>query len=244
MSIYGITRLLASRELGPAQIVPTLTAFGSEVEARCAMLTELFDALDGAVAPHPELRAAAALLRPEADRIGGEVVATFQAEHRLGARDRLALEAEAPRIGGDLQAVQRLAELILAAVEPQLTPLRLHDLIGGVWRPRPTFVARRVEVMLACASPVFEGEPRVVSAMFEAALREVGVALPFVTVRSSPPVIDIGEGADVGLETIERATVPIAPALAVEPAILAAVGRHLGTALRLDQAGASISIAA
>jgi hypothetical protein len=244
MSIYGISRLLASRDLGPAQIVPTLLAFASEVDERCARLGPLFDSLEMAVARHGELQPAAALLRAEGERIGGEVVATFQVEHRLGARDRLALEVEAPRIGGDLQAVQRLVELLLAAADPQLTPLRLHDLVGGVWRARPTFIERRVEVMLVCASPVFEGEPRVVAAMFEAALRALTVTLPFVTVRSSSPVIDIGEGAGTVVETIERAMVPLPPALAVEPAILAAVGRHLGTALTLDQAGAHISVAA
>jgi hypothetical protein len=244
MSIYGISRLLASRDLGPAQIVPTLLAFASEVDARCARLGPLFDSLEVTVARHGELEPAAALLRAEGMRIGGEVVATFQVEHRLGARDRLALEGDAPRIGGDLQALQRLVELLLAAADPQLTPLRVHDLVAGGWRPRPTFVDRRVEVMFVCASPVFEGDPRVIGAMFDAALSSLTVTLPFVTVRSSPLVIDIGEGTSTGPETIERATVPLRPVLAVEPAILAAVARQLGTALTLDQAGAHISVAA
>lgn len=241
MSIYGITRLLASRELGPAQIVPTLTAFAGEVEERRQLIGRLFDPLDAALAAQPDLRAAAARLRPEGARIGAEIVAIFGADHRLGARDRLALEAEAPRVGGELQALQRLTELLLAAAAPQITPLRVHDLVGGVWRPRPTFVERRIDIMLACSSAVFEGEPRIVCAFLEWALRSVTIAMPFVTVDAAEATIHVGEGTGAKIETIERVSFPLAPVLSVEAEILAAVGAHVGVALSVGAEGAAIS---
>jgi hypothetical protein len=44
-SLYGIERLLEKRELGPAQILPALNAFGTDVEQSCRIVRALFGEL-------------------------------------------------------------------------------------------------------------------------------------------------------------------------------------------------------
>jgi hypothetical protein len=200
-SLYGIERLLEKRELGPAQILPALNAFATDVEQSCRIVRALFvelhelsqmaatvDAGDSDVGltrrgaevagdarrpRHELLSEAFELIAPVASRVGDELNALFRRRRRLGAAERLDLERATCRLGGELQAVRSAIEVVLEALAPRPALVSLRDLVGGSVHSRLTFVAKRFEVCVACADAPIDGCPRVLYALLERAIRHV-----------------------------------------------------------------------
>jgi hypothetical protein len=228
MSIYGIARLLQSRDLGPAQILPSIESFGSLVEENCRAMPPIFAALRHD-APS-SLRPAIDQLEAATHAIGDEIVRTFEPPGKLGARERLHLERAAVRVGGQLQSACGLLDAVTGAIRPRPALLTLGELLRGRWQARPTFVERRVELnMVAADSHGFEGDPRVMLAFVERAVRvvvEAGETEPFAVMRPGEHgklVMSVGAVEDIGRSTMERITLDLGPTLEVSDTLFDAI---------------------
>ena len=241
MSIYGILRLLQTRDVGPAQVLPAIDAFGEEVAAKCGAIDNMFTVLrekcanglgnDG-LSAHG-LAEAIGITERLLRNTTAQVVETFSAKRkRLGAKERLELERQAERLGGDLQCAWMLLDVLHAACEPRRTPLTLGELCREPWRTRPTFISKRVEVHLIGADKIqIEADPRIMSALILEQIARVvsaGVEKPFATMTAEGDAVLLSVGLidDVGDSTIERVPVTLAPATPELAAVLAAVADH------------------
>jgi hypothetical protein len=173
-----------------------------------------------------------------AERVRVSLKAVFRRRRRLGAADRLELERETSRLGGELQAVRSLLEVVLEALVPRPALVSLRDLFNGAVQMRPTFVEREIEVCVVGPETPIEGCPRVLQAMIERAVRRVtgaGVEKPLVLLRhDNGTALLVGDVANGGTRTVERHRVELAPVLEVHDAVLDAVAQALGLSTRLE----------
>src|SRR5262245_46478663 len=128
MAIYGITRLLKSRDLGPAQLVPAIESFREEIERHCVSIEPLFAGLRAAAAERGALSDAVAALEPAARRVAESIMKAFSGTLKLGARQRLKMEREAERLGAELEAVRGLADALHAALLARPVYVTVADL--------------------------------------------------------------------------------------------------------------------
>lgn len=231
MSLYGIHRMLSSRDLGPAQILPTISAFASD-EHRCHVVDVALDALRRE-APSDDLRSALDALRAALREAEGRMATAFSTVAKLGARERLELERRVEPVGGELQALRDLLEVVQGALHPRPARMTLSELLRGRWRTRPAFVAQTIELHVAAAHDQFEADPRVLWGLVERSLAQVaeaGVDPPFAALLGSPSgrVLELGDVSELPTSTIERAVVELGPAAAVADQVLSAVASHIG----------------
>ncbi|HHH29980.1 MAG TPA: hypothetical protein ENK57_16770, partial [Polyangiaceae bacterium] len=139
MSLYGIDRMLGSRDLGPAQILRTITAFQAD-DHRCG---EVDAALEGLRrdAPDEQFRGAVHALQAAIHDAQARMASAFDGVDKLGARERLELERRVKPVGGELQALRDLLEVVRGALHPRPARMTLAELLRGRWRTRPAFVA-------------------------------------------------------------------------------------------------------
>jgi hypothetical protein len=247
MSIYGISRLLNTRDLGAAKILPTVEAFGSEVKANCAALPALFQGLHDE-APQ-SLKGAVDLLRVAAEQTTGEIVSVFDQKRKLNARERLALERDAERLGGQLQGVRDLLDVLHGALHPRKTLLTLGELLRDQWRTKPTFVKRRVELnVVGGDNHAFEVDPRVLWALVERTIDMVsaaGVEDPFATVNIEDGrfVMSFGAVHEIGNDTMERVMIELGPSLPAAGQLLEAVAVAAGVQTSQHDAGLLVHMA-
>jgi len=176
MSLYGLARLLKSRDLGPAQIGPAIEANQASALRLVPEMGEVFEQLRAATVDMPYLQEAIRLLEPSAMAIAEAVGATFgrPASARLGAKERLALERGAEHLGSELEAVRAMLGLVLAAAQAQPIDLLLANVMDGRSGHEPTFVARQAEVSVHVESDWgFVADPHVLWPLIEAAFRDV-----------------------------------------------------------------------
>ena len=231
MSLYGIHRMLGSRDLGPAQILPTITAFGTD-EYGCHEVDAALDVLRRE-APDDGFRSAIDALRGALHEAEGRMSTAFSTVAKLGARERLELERRVEPVGGELQALRDLIEVVQGALHPRPARMTLSELLRGRWRTRPAFVAQTIELHVAAAHDQFEADPRVLWGLVERSLAQVadaGVDPPFAALLRSPSgrVLELGDVSELPSSTIERATVELGPIAAVAEQVLTAVARHIG----------------
>jgi hypothetical protein len=231
MAVYGISRLLKSRDLGPSQLVPAVQAFRDEVCASGASMDPLFRALRSAAAGQSAVCDAVDVLEPTARAVAAEITKAFEGPLKLGARRRLEMERAADRLGADLEAVRGLAEVLLASLYAGPVYLTLFDLLHGRWYAPPNFVAQTLKVVLEPGDhPGFSVEPRVLRALLEQALHTVvesGVEVAYVSARSDGDsvVVEVGVPPEgVAPETAARQAVElgIGVSLPVVDVVLAA----------------------
>lgn len=245
MALYGMTRLLGTRELGPAQIVPTLEGFRGDLGLKRERLDQLLGDLAAATEGHEHLREAFSLVRPPTVEVLDEVGRVFDRPFKLGAKQRLELEREAPRLGGRLQAVRSLLDTVLCGLQPQPVPLRLADILDGPLCRPPIFIESTRHLLVACNAPMVEGEVRVLRPMIEALLRQRPAdGLDFLDYDVARQTLTVQPNDGALLQTVDRIAVPLGPALGIEVEVSAAVGRHLGAQLAFGPEGGSIVFAA
>ncbi len=228
MSIYGIARSLECRDLGPTQLLPAIDDFRDQAEREWEAARVLVASVTSRAAGGP-LAAPVALLGSEVERVIAEVNALLSGVGKLGARERLELERHIHRVGGELQACHRLLGVLDATLSPHPIQLSLSDLVRGRWGPRPAFVARRVElcVKMSCGARVLV-DPLVAWATLERFVHSLPEEMTTLfakmeSVKNGPPVLQVGDIADLMRSSLMRCSVDVGPRLAVENEILDAI---------------------
>ncbi len=245
MALYGLGRLLQSRELGPSQIVPTLDAFAHGIEARTDAMARQVEAASASLPP--PLRAAGTLVSEEAWRVGEGLIARFSREAssdgtghtmagKLGAKRRLKLERVTPEVGAELQALRLLVEQLAVAISPQPMRMRLGDVLRGNWRKRPAFGGTQHNLLIDASGPDFEAEPRFLRAVVERAVRVLSPASP--RDDGTPSLLILAERRDDGVDvtvgsldeaertTVDRAALMVSPGTPIDGPVLRALGEH------------------
>lgn len=252
MSIYGITRSLASRDLGPAQLLPAVVDFRARSAETSLAVAPMLERLEADARPTSLAEPVRALVQ-EVRRVIGDVNETFARAGKLGARDRLELERNIERVGGQLQASHRLIGVIEATLAPRPIKLSLSDLLRGRWAPQATFVTRRLELCVKLnAGERFEADPKVAWAVVEHVLHEVPSALSTVFahvdhVPGAEPgvaVLRVGDVAGLARASLMRSPIDLGPRLDVEPELLPAIMAHLGWVSSSQKDEVHIAIAA
>ncbi len=243
MSLYGIGRLLESRELGPNHLLPAIEDLGSTAAEHCGQVREAVGQLRREAAAHPLLLDALALLQPVIDVLSSELAGTFDRPLKLNAVQRLELERSSTSLGGQVESLRELLALIDAASQHRPARLSLVDLIQGGTRS-PTFAASPVTVQVGRDScpQVLNVDPRVWSALFDYVLRELSteaVDCVLMAKRADRP--------ELTLRAVPRQDVPANPQLetrwllgrpsSVEKGVVGRVADHL--AIHLERRGDS-----
>jgi hypothetical protein len=256
MSAYGLTRLLRSRELGPAQLLPSLHELGGGLGSLCAEVERGILALASespleAASPHTEIGRTLGELAALTRRVGGELGAAFEGVGKLSARERLALERTLERHGTALEAAYHALWVCDAARDPRPIVLTVDELLRGQWIAPPAFVSRRVEVWVANArSQRFVADPRLLWAIIERAVGQregdgiAGMVLLTVAREASgQAVLRVDPAAGVA-PVGERVILDLHPSLGLEDAVLDAAARTLGCTTSCDAETVRIALAA
>jgi hypothetical protein len=256
MSVYGMTRLLRARELGPAQLLPTIHEFGAGLGGLCAQVEGSIvalaaDARGESPQPSPlrgEMHLTLTALAALSHRLGEELRACFDDVDRLSARERLALERSLTRLGGSMEAAHYALSVCEAAREPRPIVLSLDELLRGRWISPPSFVERRVELYFAPgAGPRFVTDPRLLWGLIEEAVagpdRESSSHVAVERAPNGLAVLRFGHTLPAQ-STMERFTLELHPSLGLETPVLAAAARTLGCTTSVDAETVSIALAA
>lgn len=252
MSLYALARLLKSRDLGPAQLGPAISANRTAALRLAAELGKALDLLRTSCAGSPELRAALDLLAPAAMSLASEIAEAFGAAPRpkLGAKERLRLERSAETLGRQLEGVRSLLTLVWAASESKPAEVLLSDVIDGRGLGDPTFVARRAEVRVELGEDrTCHADPRVLWPLLEASLRQVCQHGQVVKLRVSPDpsggkcmrVHALVDSAANGHSNGVRQIAVGAP-LELEREIVALVARHAGIRYEVTPTAAEVTL--
>jgi hypothetical protein len=231
MSLYGIHRMLRSRDLGPVQILPSVEAFAGDAH-RCGDVVAALSAL-GREAPSDGLREACDALVETTRQLSSHMGDVFSEVGKLAAKERLELERNVEPLGGSLQALRDLIPVVHGAVHPRPARLTLSELLQGRWRTRPAFVTETIELHVAAAHDQFEADPRVLWGLVERSLAQVseaGVEQPFAALLDADcgRVLELGEVTRLPSSTLERAVVELGPTLPITEQVLDAVAHHIG----------------
>lgn len=251
MSIYGIARSLASRELGPAQLLPAVDDFRVRSAEAAVAVAPMLARLEGLAHPTCLAEPVHALVS-EVRAVIADVEETFARAGKLGARARLELERNIERVGGQLQASHRVVGVMDATLAPRPIKLSLSDLLRGRWAPQPTFVTRRLELCVKLsAGQRFEADPKVVWAVVEHMLHEVPPMLSTVFAHvdhvSGDPgvaVLRVGDVPGLSRTSLMRSPIELGPRLAVERVLLPAIMSHLGWVSSSEHDEMRVAIAA
>jgi hypothetical protein len=263
MALYGLGRLLQSRDLGPSQIVPMLDAFVSGIESRTDAIGRQVEAAGQSLTP--PLRDVGAQVAGEAWRVSEALVAGFSRASssegtghtkagKLGAKRRLQLERITPDLGAQLQAVRLLVEQLAVAAAPQPMRMRLGDVLRGNWRKRPAFGGAQYSLLIDASGPDFEAEPRFLRAVVERAARML--SSPSTSDDATPSLLLLAERRENEIEvtvgsldeaertTVDRAVLLVSPGTPVDGLVLRALGEHHRALVDCGSQQARIHIAA
>lgn len=253
MALYGVARLLKSRDLGPAQLAPAIESSRAEALKLRPRLQRLFDLLREPVAESPHLEAALEVLEPYATDVAQEVAEAFSRRglSRLGARERLLLERRAEDLGAELDGIRAQLELVCAALQFRPVDLLLANVVDGRSGQPPTFVSKEANLLVDLAGDRgFAGDPKVLWPLFEAALRQLSSAGDTFVLQAR------GNGDDGFRVQIRPADeqdkaegdapsvrLSLGSAIRVEREVVGAVARHLGIDYEVADDAPAITIA-
>ena len=236
MSLYGINRLLRSRKLGPSQLLPSVASVHAEARLKLEQSLAVYDDLANIAARQaPDLTSAISLLASVAAPLGERMDELFGGIRKLGAAERLTLERGVEQLGGDVQALRNMVELMRAALQPHAATFTLSEILAGKWRPRHAFVARRVDLNISrLHEEPFVADPRVLSILVEDAVGKVvsaGVERPFATTERRASCFGLALGdVDVPHDTtVDRFVLELRPVLEIEEEVIGAAARWLGS---------------
>ncbi|MEM9694751.1 MAG: hypothetical protein AAGA56_19540, partial [Myxococcota bacterium] len=225
MSAYGLSRLLKSRQYGPAQLVPAASALASELDGRRERLAELFRSLESS-GTNAHLVSSVEVARAAAERVFDQLDDAFGSSLRFGARQRLRLEREVPELGRLLQGLRSLLFVLDAGYRPRLTPLRLRDFMAMTHAAerRPIFSDLSVQVLLHNRAEVAVFEPGLVRGWLEEHMRRFGKAVcSSIDVRGdqlSVRPLDCPPEGEIAAESGETLLLSFSPRLPEKAAVL------------------------
>jgi len=234
MSVYGLARLLGSRDVGPNQLVAPIESFSVSARQHHELLDALFGELGQRVDPGAPLAEAIGLVEGEARRVCHEIGEAFDQPPKLKARQRLELERAAQRLGAELEAVRWLAAVIAAALRPRAALVSPAELLGDRWRTGPTFVTQQIKLVVPAGLPAkLHGDPLVLRALLELYVRQVhaeGVQSPALglTVDGSEVSLVVGQPETSLTTTVQNMKLQLGVALPIEPRVLTVAANHLG----------------
>ncbi|MBW2527710.1 MAG: hypothetical protein JRI23_26250 [Deltaproteobacteria bacterium] len=253
MALYAVARLLKSRDLGPAQLLPAIESNRADAVKLGARLEELFVRLRAATAHSSDLQDALEVLEPYANDVAAQVAEAFRRNGpaRLGASERLLLESRAEQLGAELEGIRLQLELVCAALHAQPVDLLLANVVDGRPGLAPTFVAREASVEVDLADDRgFSGDAQVLWSLIEAGLRQLSTT-------GDSFVLQAGTDGNGGLRLriAPRATPPagesdrrqlrlsLGASIRVEREVIAAVARYLGIGLQFADEAPAVTIA-
>lgn len=242
MAIYGIARSLESRAMGPAQLLPPIEDFKVSSRRACPIAKDLVE--DQEARAPADLVEAVRALGNHLDRVAADIAAVFASVNKLDARERLELERNIDRVGGELQAIHRLLGVMEAAIAPRPIQLSLSDLVRGRFGPKAAFVSRELDLCVRADQPArFDADPQVAWAVVECFLHELppGSSAFYAELRPGEggPALVVGEPLDPSRASLMRCTLELGPRLDGELAIVTAIMRNVGWARR---GGAEVQI--
>jgi hypothetical protein len=237
MGLYGLSRLLHARELGPAKLLPSVRTNLDDLQ-RChdqadSWLTQIVGTLPPALV---------AVAKQAAEQVGDVLERAIvelrtAADSRLGAARRLSLEREVQRSSAELEQLRNLLELLIVASDPTSPDLCCADVLRGRWAAPPLVVDREVELWLRFADgESFNSNPRALYGVLIWALKKLagpgfeGGTRVLLTSRVLP------EGCQTELRRLDgdepapdcdHRRVSLGPSLAIEDAVVPVVAEAL-----------------
>jgi hypothetical protein len=233
MALYGVARVLKSRDLGPAQLMPAIASFRDEVQVQVqgSSVEPMFAGLRDAARELGALSGSVETIEGAAREMLADMNAVLAGSLKLGARQRLAMEREAERIGAELDALRSLADVVYSGLLARPVYVTLDDLLRGRWHMPPTFVRQRVSVLLGeGASNGLVAEPRVARGLLEHAFRQLAADQRTelearARERGARMYLEIGPRTDDA--TGDTVDLGLATSLPADADVLAAVAGHL-----------------
>ncbi len=248
MSVYGLARLLGSRDVGPAHLIAPLESFSVSARQHHALLDNLFHLLRKRAERHGGLVDAVALVEDEARRVCGEIDVAFDRPPKLKARRRLELERAALRLGGELEAVRWLVTVTAAAQRPRAALVSPGELLGARWRTGPAFVAAQIKLVVPSGLPAkLYGDPVVLRALLELHVRRVhaaGVELPALAMEVDGADVSLRVGEQEGNlnTTVNHVKLQLGLSLDIEEAVLAAAAKRLDIVVAAEPGGGLVTL--
>jgi hypothetical protein len=261
-AIESFAQALGSRRVGPRELGRGIP----EVQAGCGPLRAALAALEAAIAAQldldPEALAAVHATLAHASARVDELEAALRGKEQvpINARERLALDAVARPIAGELGAAVRLMSLLGAASAQRTTWIELEEVLSDRRAspvPSTTPVLATVELR---APTMVENDPKVVLDLLEFAVAVVvraGVGSPrivadrapggllLITVEAAPEAPPAARArADLGRATPSTRVLDVSlhPELPREVDVLHAAARRAGFALAIGPASRSVTL--
>ncbi len=254
MALYGIARMLKSRELSGAKVLPAVTAFADDVRALQPQLRLIIATLGNISQEELSLKEAVTAMREPAFAVVSQLEEEFAGQRnrrKLNARDRLHMEMKAVQLGGELEAIRTLINLLYASLEARPADLSVADVVTGRWCNEPTFGSQPIDLALDLPDGIrFLGDPRVTWGLLEGCLRWLlsrGVDCVQLRCFSADDDRAVylqlqpcrGEGSSPELP-VQRLSLGVH--LPVERVVFEAVARHRAIGLTLDQTQNTVTL--
>ncbi|MFO0758472.1 MAG: hypothetical protein U0359_18410 [Byssovorax sp.] len=260
-AIENLAQLLRSRNVGPRQLGHALPEMRLGCASLATAIVELKTAMDDYLAGDAEGRRAFLGMLEHASLRVDELGAAIKSKEptQLDARERLALEAVVRGIGGELDSMLRLIDLVGAAATIRTADIDLSVLLTEQRRSSQRLTP--VNAIIELRAPTFNADARVVLELIEFAVATVvrgGVDSPRIvadleTQPDGPLLITVGQAPGerslgVPLKTAEDLknirilNVPLRKALPHEAEVVQAAARFAGFAFVVSEDGKSVTI--
>ena len=260
-AIENLAQLLRSRTVGPRQLGHALPEMRLGCVHLAEAIAEVKRAMTNYLASDPAgLAAFLGMLSHASVRVDELGVAIRAKEPTpLDARERLALESVVRRIGGELDAMLRLIDLVGVATTMRTADIDLSALLAE--RRRPSQRLTPVHAIIELRAPTFRADARVVLELLEFAVATVvraGVESPRIVadlagVPDEPLLITVGPAPARGaggmalksaedLKNIRILDVSLRPELPHEAEVVQAAARFSGFSFKVADDRKSVTI--
>ncbi len=152
MSLYGIHRLLNTRTMGAAQLMPALDGLDVMAREHCRSIERFIACLSAELLvrqpSQQRWRSLVEGIGKEARALLEAIVDAVAERGRLGAKARLDLEERVARLGVRLEAQRAVSMAVVQALRQRARLCQLCDLFGASNPMAGTFGARTVDLFL------------------------------------------------------------------------------------------------
>lgn len=260
-AIENLAQLLRSRTVGPRQLGHALPEMRLGCVHLAEAIAEVKRAMTNYLASDPAGLAAFLGMLGHASARVDELGAAIRAKEPtpLDARERLALESIVRRIGGELDSMLRLVDLVGVATTMRTADIDLSALLAE--RRRPSQRLTPVHAIIELRAPTFRADARVVLELLEFAVATVvraGVESPRIVadlagVPDEPLLITVGPAPPRGvggvtlksaedLKNIRILDVSLRPELPHEAEVVQAAARFSGFSFKVADDRKSVTI--
>jgi hypothetical protein len=260
-AIENLAQLLRSRMVGPRQLGHALPEMRLGCVSLAQAIAELKVAMTGYLASDPAGLAAFLGMLTHASVRVDELGAAIRSKEPtpMDARERLALESIVRGIGGELDSMLRLIDLVGVATTMRTADIDLSALLAE--RRRPSQRLTPVHAIIELRAPTFRADARVVLELLEFAVATVvraGVESPRIVadlagVPDEPLLITVGPAPPRGaggvtlksaedLKNIRILDVSLRPELPHEAEVVQAAARFSGFSFKVADDRKSVTI--